>query len=79
MKSEFGGNLNMATSLSKIFATNVRARRKAIKLSQQELADAANIDRTYASQIERAIANPSLLVVESIAKALNTQPVDLLK
>ena len=69
----------MATSLSKIFATNVRARRKAIKLSQQELADAANIDRTYASQIERAIANPSLLVVESIAKALNTQPVDLLK
>ncbi len=69
----------MATSLSKNFATNVRARRKALKLSQQELADAANIDRTYASQIERAIANPSLLVVESIAKALNTSPVDLLK
>ncbi len=69
----------MATSLSKNFGTNVRARRKALKLSQQELADAANIDRTYASQIERAIANPSLLVVESIAKALNTSPVDLLK
>ena len=69
----------MATSLSRNFATNVRARRKALKLSQQELADAANIDRTYASQIERAIANPSLLVVESIAKALNTSPVDLLK
>ncbi len=74
-----GGNFLMATSLSKNFATNVRARRKALKLSQQELADAANIDRTYASQIERAIANPSLLVVESIAKALNTSPVDLLK
>ena len=69
----------MSTSLSKVFATNVRARRKALKLSQQELADSANIDRTYASQIERAIANPSLFVVESIAKALNTQPVDLLK
>ncbi len=69
----------MATSLSRNFATNVRARRKALRLSQQELADAANIDRTYASQIERAIANPSLLVVESIAKALNTSPVDLLK
>ncbi len=69
----------MATALSKNCATNVRARRKALKLSQQELADAANIDRTYASQIERAIANPSLLVVESIAKALNTSPVDLLK
>ncbi len=69
----------MATSLSKNFATNVRARRKALKLSQQELADAANIDRTYASQIERAIANPSLLVVESIAKALSVSPVDLLK
>ena len=69
----------MATSLSRNFATNVRARRKALRLSQQELAEAANIDRTYASQIERAIANPSLLVVESIAKALNTSPVDLLK
>ncbi len=69
----------MATSLSRNFATNVRARRKALRLSQQELADAANIDRTYASQIERAIANPSLLVVESIAKALSTSPVDLLK
>ncbi len=69
----------MSTSLSKNFASNVRARRKALKLSQQELADAANIDRTYASQIERAIANPSLMVVESIAKALNVNPVELLK
>ncbi len=69
----------MSMSLSKNFASNVRARRKALKLSQQELADAANIDRTYASQIERAIANPSLMVVESIAKALNVNPVELLK
>ena len=69
----------MSTSLSKNFASNVRAKRKALKLSQQELADAANIDRTYASQIERAIANPSLMVVESIAKALNVNPVELLK
>ncbi len=69
----------MSTSLSKNFASNVRARRKALKLSQQELADAANIDRTYASQIERAIANPSLMVVESIAKALSVNPVELLK
>ncbi len=69
----------MSTTLSKNFANNVRTRRKALKLSQQELADAANIDRTYASQIERSIANPSLMVVESIAKALNVNPVELLK
>ncbi len=69
----------MTTSLSKNFAINVRNKRKAMKLSQQDLADAANIDRTYASQIERAIANPSLMVVENIAKALNVSPVDLIK
>jgi transcriptional regulator with XRE-family HTH domain len=39
-------------------------------LSQEELAHGANIDRTYASQIERAIANPSLGVLCSLADVL---------
>jgi transcriptional regulator with XRE-family HTH domain len=48
----------------------VKARRRSLGLSQEELAHGANIDRTYASQIERAIANPSLGVLCSLADVL---------
>jgi transcriptional regulator with XRE-family HTH domain len=48
----------------------VKTRRKSLGLSQEELAHSANIDRTYASQIERAIANPSLSVLCSLASVL---------
>jgi transcriptional regulator with XRE-family HTH domain len=61
------------------FAQKVRLLRKQKKLSQQEFSEIVGIDRTYASQIERAIANPSLLVILSIAKALNVHVTDLLK
>ncbi len=61
------------------FAQKVRTLRKQKKLSQQEFSEIVGIDRTYASQIERAIANPSLLVILSIAKALNVHVTELLK
>ena len=64
----------MKTSPTKI-ATNialvVKTRRGQLKLSQEDLADKASIDRTYASQIERAIANPSLTVLCNLANALD--------
>ncbi len=47
------------TGIIAIVATNVRLGRKAAGLSQEELAFEAEIDRTYVSQIERAIINPS--------------------
>ena len=34
------------------------------------MADKTGIDRTYASQIERAVANPSLTVLCNMANAL---------
>ncbi len=61
------------------FAQKVRMLRKQKKLSQQEFSEMVGIDRTYASQIERAIANPSLIVILSIAKALNVHVTELLK
>jgi transcriptional regulator with XRE-family HTH domain len=61
------------------FAQKVRALRKQKKLSQQEFAEVVGIDRTYASQIERGIANPSLLVMLSISSALNVHITELLK
>ena len=61
------------------FAQKVRALRKQKKLSQQEFSEIVGIDRTYASQIERGIANPSLLVMLSISKALGVHITELLK
>ena len=51
-------------------ATVVKSRRAVLGISQEELAHLAEIDRTYASQIERAIANPSLQVLCNLANAL---------
>ncbi|MDE2428005.1 MAG: helix-turn-helix transcriptional regulator [Burkholderiales bacterium] len=65
-------------SLTQTLATNVRKLRRARKLSQETLAFDAEIDRTYVSQIERAVINPSLLVLHKVAKALDTTVLNLL-
>lgn len=50
----------------------ISALRKQAGISQEELAFRASIDRTYISQIERGVSNPSLLIVFKVAQALNT-------
>ena len=59
-------------------AARVRALRAERGLSQEALAHEAGIDRTYASQIERAVGNPSLRVLCAIATALETDLCQLL-
>ena len=59
--------------LRNVLARNVRARRKELALSQEELAFEAEIDRTYVSQIERSTINPSLMVLYKVARALETE------
>ena len=66
------------TGIIAIVAANVRLGRKAAGLSQEELAFEAEIDRTYVSQIERAVINPSLLILHKVAKVLGASVVDLL-
>lgn len=39
--------------------------------SQEVLADAAGLDRTYISGIERMVRNPTITVVERVANALD--------
>lgn len=65
-------------ALRRTLGANVRRLRRGKKLSQEELAFSAEIDRTYVSQIERAIINPSLLVLHKIAKALSTSVFEIL-
>jgi transcriptional regulator with XRE-family HTH domain len=59
-------------------ARNVRDRRLVARMSQEALADAAGLDRTYISQIERRKKNVTVAVVARIARALATLPHTLL-
>ena len=65
-------------ALRKVLGGNVRRLRRERGLSQEQLAFEAEIDRTYVSQIERAVINPSLLVLHKVAKALGSTVPDLL-
>lgn len=56
----------------------IRARRKALGLSQEALADAANIDRSHMGKIERGERNVTLLNVLRIATAMNCRPSEIL-
>lgn len=71
-------NANSLANLQKTLAKNVKIRRKALGLSQERLALDAEIDRTYISQIERGISNPSLLVLVKIADILDSEVIALL-
>ena len=59
-------------------AIRVKTLRIRLGLSQEAMALEAGIDRTYASQIERGVSNPSLRVICAVAKILGVEPVDLL-
>ena len=60
------------------FGKRVRDFRKYKKLSQQELADLANMHRTYISMIERAEKNISLNGIKRLADALEMKVTELI-
>lgn len=64
--------------IREIFAANLRKRRQAAGLSQEELAHRAQIDRTYISALERSVYAASLDVVDRLAKELGVEASDLL-
>lgn len=66
-------------SLSKTFGRNVRRVRKERDLSQEALADEVGLAVTYVGQIERGTRNPTLEIVERLARALKVKPLDLLQ
>lgn len=54
-------------------AVKLRQARETCGLSQEALALAAEVDRTYVSQLERGVANPSLLIICRVAEALGLE------
>lgn len=61
----------------KQFGERVRLLRQRRKLSQEELADRAGIDRTYIGGVERGERNIGLLNIKKLADALSINPKDL--
>ncbi len=59
--------------LRRRFASNIKARRKLLGLSQEQLAFEAGLHRTYISGIERGIRNVSIDNIEVIAVALGCE------
>jgi transcriptional regulator with XRE-family HTH domain len=63
---------------AKQFGLRIRNLREARGLSQESLADAANLHRTHISLIERARRSVRLETLERLAIALDVQPSELL-
>ena len=61
----------------KRFGARLRTLRKARKLSQEEVALRAELDRSYLGKIERGESNVSLVNIHRIAEALGVEAEDL--
>jgi transcriptional regulator with XRE-family HTH domain len=61
------------------FGAAVRARRLELGMSQEDLAAACDLHRTYVGGIERGERNLSLLNIVRISRALDTGPPHLLE
>lgn len=53
------------------FGYAVKVRREGLGLTQEDLAEAAGIHRTYLSDVERGTRNLSLINIERLAEALS--------
>jgi transcriptional regulator with XRE-family HTH domain len=61
------------------FGDRVRKRRHALSLSQEALADRADLHWTFVGQVERGMRNLSLHNLLKVARALDIDPGQLVK
>lgn len=63
--------------LKEKFGKKIKSLREEKSFSIEYLANIANIDRTYISDIEKGTRNVSLLIIEKLAKAFEVNIKDL--
>lgn len=66
-------------ALKQALSTNIKRLRKEQGISQEKLALKADVDRSYMSQLERCLANPSIDALLRISNALEVAPSELLQ
>ncbi|PQA87567.1 helix-turn-helix domain-containing protein [Hyphococcus luteus] len=59
-----------------LIARNIRAIRLSNRISQEELALGAEIDRAYVSGLERGLRNPTVDLLDRLAEALSVKTID---
>ena len=62
-----------------LLGENVRRHRKAKNMTQERLALDAGMERSYVSDLERGMRNPSVRALGRLAEALGVEPDALLK
>lgn len=60
-----------ASQVSKAFGRVLREQRTSVDMSQEALALSADVDRTFVSQMERGIRQPTLTTLFKLAGALD--------
>ncbi len=70
--------MNSKQSARKRFGVNLRRNREALGLSQEDLAEAAGLHRTYIGSVERGERNVSIDNMERLAAAVGKKIQELL-
>lgn len=65
--------------LRQLFATNLRRLRHERKVSQEQLAHDAEVDRAYLSRVERAVTYVGLEIIEKLAFILEVDPAEFFR
>lgn len=68
----------MANALHRLFAQQLRDRRREAQLSQAELAERVEVSTEFVSRMERGVTLPSVPTLVVLARALGCTPNDLL-
>ncbi len=69
----------MKENYLKLIGSNIRRLRKQAELTQEDVADRANLNASYYGRIERGEINVTLETLASIARALNIEINDLFR
>jgi len=69
----------MREDILKAFGKQLRNFRKKSGLSQEKLAELADLHRNYPGRVERGGLNPTLLAIVALARALRVRPSKLLE
>jgi transcriptional regulator with XRE-family HTH domain len=62
-----------------LVAWNLRRLRVAKKISQDELALRAEVERAYVGHLERGTKNPTIATLEKLVEALNSEMTELFR